>query len=109
MSAQSLQMLLALGLGFAAAGLCASGYRVATSRLPSLSLLEAGPSVGTFAMVPVLVLCAPFLIMRSTLASRIERGRFQAVFAATLVAGFWSLMSGVVLVTLLQTCGLFLT
>lgn len=109
MDAQSVEMLLALGLGFAVAGLCASGYRVVTSRLPSLGLLEAGPSVGTLAMVPVLVLCAPFLIMHSTLASRIEHRRFQVVFAATIVAGFWSLMSGVVLVTLLQTCGLFLT
>ncbi|HEU5019846.1 MAG TPA: hypothetical protein VFT69_17955 [Pseudolabrys sp.] len=108
MNAQSLEMLLALAFGFAVAGLCASGYRLATSHLPRLSMLEAGPSFGTAAMVPLLMLCAPFLIMRSTLASRPERGRFRAVFAATILAGFWSLMSGVTLVTLLQTCGLFL-
>ena len=109
MTAQSVQMLLALALGFAVAGLIASGYRVATDRLPSFSMLSTGPSPGTFAMVPVLILAAPFLIMRNTLRGRqVENRRFEFVFLATLIAGFWSLMSGMVLVMSLQACGLLL-
>jgi hypothetical protein len=108
MSPESLQMLLSLALGFAVAGLIASAYRLATSRLPSFSMLEAGPRFATFASVPLLVMSAPFLIMRNTLRGRrYERRRFEFVFMATVIAGFWSLMSGTVLVTALQACGLF--
>ena len=107
MSPQSLQMVLALALGFAVAGLCSSGYRLATSKLPSFGLLATGPSAGAFAAVPLLMLAAPFLIMRNTLlGDRQDGNRFQFVFFATLVAGFWSLMSGLVLV---QAASLLLT
>ena len=109
MSVHSLQMFLALALGFAFAGLSASGYRLATSRLPSFSLLQSGPSVGTFAVLPLLMMSAPFLIMRNTLLGRrLEGRRFEFVFLATLIAGFWSLMSGVVLVMALKACGVLI-
>jgi len=109
MSPDSVQNLLALALGFAVAGLCSSGYQLATSRLPSFGLLSAGPSPAAFAAVPVLMLAAPFLIMRNTLIARRQEGRrFEFVFLATLIAGFWSLMSGLALVTTLQACGLLL-
>ena len=49
MTPQSVQMLLALALGFAVAGLCASAYRLVTDRLPSFSLLTRGPRAATFA------------------------------------------------------------
>jgi len=107
MTPESLQMLLALALGFAVAGLCASAYQLATSQLPSFGLLSAGPSPSTFAAVPVLMLSAPFLIMRNTILGRRQEGRrFEFVFLATLIAGFWSLMSGLTLVMTLQACGL---
>jgi hypothetical protein len=107
MPPESVQMLLALALGFAVAGLCSSAYQLATSRLPSFSLLSSGPSPATIATVPVLMLAAPFLIMRNSLLGRRQQGRrFQFVFLATLIAGFWSLMSGMVLVMTLQACGL---
>ena len=107
MPPESVQMLLALALGFAVAGLSSSAYQLATSRLPSFSLLSSGPSPATIATVPVLMLAAPFLIMRNTLLGRRQEGRrFQFVFLATLIAGFWSLMSGMVLVMTLQACGL---
>ena len=109
MSAHSLQMFLALALGFAFAGLSASGYRLITSQLPSFGMLQGGPSVGTLAMVPVLMVSAPFLIMRNTLRGRRhEARRFEFVFMATVIAGFWSLMSGVVLMSALKACGLLL-
>lgn len=100
-------MLLALALGFAVAGLISSGYQLATSRLPSFSLLNAGPSPRAFAAVPLLMVTAPFLIMRNTLIGRRQESRrFEFVFLATLIAGFWSLMSGMVLVMTLQAAGL---
>ena len=107
MTPESLQMLLVLALGFAVAGLSSSAYQLATSRLPTFSLLSDGPSPLAIAAVPVLMLAAPFLIMRNTLLGARQEGRqFQFVFLATLIAGFWSLMSGLVLVTTLQACGL---
>lgn len=109
MTAESLQMLLALALGFSVAGLCSSAYQLATSRLPSFSLLSRGPKPATVAAVPLLMLAAPFLIMRNTvLGRRQEHRRFEFVFLATLIAGFWSLMSGMVLVMSLQACGFLL-
>jgi len=109
MTAESVQMLFALGLGFAVAGMCSSGYRVFTSRLPSFNQLSSGPGAAAFAAVPVLVISAPFLIMRNTIVGRREEGRrFEFVFLATLIAGFWSLMSGLVLVSTLQACGFLL-
>ena len=45
------------------------------------------------------MVAAPFLIMRNTLLGRRQEGRrFEFVFLATLIAGFWSLMSGLALV-----------
>src|ERR1035437_4040562 len=109
MTPESVQNVLALVLGFAVAGLCSSAYQLVTSRLPSFSLLSAGPSPSTFAAVPVLILAAPFLIMRNTLLGRRQEGRrFEFVFLATLIAGFWSLMAGLWLVMTLQACGLLL-
>jgi hypothetical protein len=109
MTPESLQNLLSLALGFAVAGLFSSAYQLATSRLPSFSLLSTGPSPQAFAAVPLLMVTAPFLIMRNTLLARRQEGRgFQFVFMATLIAGFWSLMSGMVMVTTLHAAGLLL-
>jgi hypothetical protein len=99
-------MLLALALGFAVAGLASSTYQLITSRLPTFGLLSAGPSAAMLAAVPLLMVSAPFLIMRNTLLGRWQDRRFEFVFAATLIAGFWSLASGLTLVSTLQACGL---
>ncbi len=108
MTPHSAQMLLALALGFAVAGLCSSGYQLFTARLPSFSLLSTGARPAALAALPLLMIAAPFLIMRNTfVGERQTRGRFQFVFMATIVAGFWSLMSGQVLVMALRACGLF--
>ena len=107
MTPGSMQMLLSLVLGFAVAGLCSASYQLATSRLPSFGLLSTGPSPQAFAAVPLLMLAAPFLIMRNTLRGRRQESRrFQFVFLSTLIAGFWSLMSGMVLVMSLRAFGL---
>src|SRR5262245_56053542 len=107
MTPQSVQMLLALALGFAVAGLCASTYRLVTDRLPTFGVLSNGPRTTALAALPLLIVSAPFLIMRNTLlGARQEARRFEFVFLATLIAGFWSLMSGLALVMTLQACGL---
>jgi hypothetical protein len=107
MAPESVEMLLALALGFAVAGLSCSSYQLVTSRLPSFGLLSTGPSVSTFAAIPLLIVAAPFLIMRNTVRGRQQEGRrVEFVFLATLIAGFWSLMSGLAVVSALQACGL---
>ena len=69
--------------------------------------MSKGASVRTLAAVPVLVFAAPFLIMRNTIQGAIQDGRqFKFVFFATLIAGFWSLMSGIAVVTVLRAVGI---
>lgn len=98
---------MSLALGFAVAGLFSSAYKLLTARLPSFGMLSTGPSPQAFAAVPLLIVTAPFLIMRNTLLGRQQDGRrFETVFLGTLIAGFWSLMSGMVMVMTLQAAGL---
>ncbi|MBV8791555.1 MAG: hypothetical protein JO237_05825 [Pseudolabrys sp.] len=106
MSPESVQSLIALALGFAIAGLATSGYQLATSQLPSFGLLKHDVKSAAVASVPLLVIAAPFLIMRNTLmGTRYESRRFEFVLMATILAGLWSLMSGTVLVLTLQAVG----
>ena len=57
--------------------------------------------------VPFLVFAAPFIIMRNTLlGARLERRRFEFVMMATIIAGFWSLMSGTFFLMTLRAAGL---
>jgi nicotinamide riboside transporter PnuC len=107
MSPETVQSFLTLAIGFALAGLLSSGYQAATSRPASFRLLAGGPHPTVFAAVPFLVFAAPFIIMRNTLRRRyIEGWRFWVVMSATMVAGFWSLMSGTLAVSLLMELGL---
>lgn len=104
MSPETFQVLLALLLGFAIAGLCSTAYQLVTHRLPSFSLLSRGPKPSTFAALALLLVAAPFLIMRNIITTRTSPSfeRFQFVFLGTLVAGFWSAMSGMVMIMAFQ-------
>jgi hypothetical protein len=107
MSVEAVQSFFALAIGFAFAGCLGSGYQAATSRPASFRLLQHGPQAATFAAVPFLVFAAPFIIMRNILRRRhLEGWRFWTVMLATMVAGFWSLMSGTLAVALLLALGL---
>jgi hypothetical protein len=107
MSPESVQSFFALTIGFAFAGVLASGYQAATSRPASFRLLQRGPQAAAFAAVPFLVFAAPFIIMRNTLRLReLEGWRFWVVMSATMIAGFWSLMSGTIAIALLTALGL---
>src|ERR1700741_15859 len=95
-----------LFIGFSPAGALTSGYRAVVQRPASFGLLQEGVAPRTFAAVPFLVFAAPFIIMRNTLrGARIERRRFEFVMMATVISGFWSLMSGTFFVMTLRAAG----
>ena len=107
MSPDTLNSLFSLLIGFAFAGALASGYQAMAQRPPGFALLQQGVAPRTFAAVPFLVFAAPFIIMRNTLrGARIERRRFEFVMMATIIAGFWSLMSGTFFLMTLRAAGL---
>jgi hypothetical protein len=103
MSSGSIESFLALALGFAVAGLVSTGYQLFARRPPSFHLLGGGPRPATFAAVPLLAFAAPFIIMRNILRrSRIDRRHFEFVALATVAACFWSMMSGTLVVMMVQ-------
>ena len=107
MSAEALNSLFSLLIGFALAGAFASGYQAFAERPAGFELLQQGVTPRRFAAVPFLVVAAPFIIMRNTLrGARIERRRFEFVMMATVIAGFWSMMSGTFFVMTLRAAGL---
>jgi len=99
MSPEVVQPFYALALGFAWAGLLATGYQCTTRRPASFRLLQRGPRPSAFAAIPFLAFAAPFIIMRNTLrARRFDGRRLESVMVATVAAGVWSLMTGTVVV-----------
>jgi hypothetical protein len=106
MSPEALNCLFSLCIGFAVAGALASGYQTFAERPAGFELLQRGVTQHRFAAVPFLVFAAPFIIMRNTLrGARIERRRFEFVMMATVIAGFWSMMSGTFFVMTLRAAG----
>jgi hypothetical protein len=102
-SPETLDSFFAVAIGFAVAGLCASGYRLFSRHVPSFRLLEVGPVPARFAAIPLLMFSAPYIIMRNTIRGRrIEGRRAEIVMVATVIAGLWSLMCGTVVVLALQ-------
>jgi len=106
MSPEALQSFFSLAIGFALAGALASGYQAYAQRPAGFGLLNEGVVAKAFAAVPFLVFAAPFIIMRNTLVgAKVERRRFQFVMIATIIAGFWSLMSGTFFLMTLRAAG----
>jgi hypothetical protein len=106
MSPEALNSLFALCIGFAFAGALASGYQAMAERPAGFGLLGEGVAPKTFAFVPFLVFAAPFIIMRNTLrGAKIERRRFEFVMMATVLSGFWSMMSGTFFLMTLRAAG----
>ncbi|CAN5423531.1 hypothetical protein BH11PSE4_BH11PSE4_09890 [soil metagenome] len=107
MSPDALNSLFSLCLGFALAGALTSGYQMLVQRPASFGLLQQGAAPKAIAAVPFLVFAAPFIIMRNTLlGTRVEARRFQFVMMATVLAGFWSMMSGTFVLMTLRAVGL---
>jgi hypothetical protein len=107
MSPDALNSLFALCIGFSLAGALTSGYQAFVQQQASFGLLQDGVAPKSFAAVPFLVFAAPFIIMRNTLrGARIERRRVEFVMMATILAGFWSMMSGTFFLMTLRAAGL---
>jgi hypothetical protein len=110
MSPDQLQSLLALALGFALAGVLATGYQCVTQRPASFRLISRGPRLQALAALPLVIFAAPFIIMRNTMrARRLVRRRMEFVMLATVLAGFWSLMSGTLVMMALVAVGQLFT
>ncbi|MFL6975057.1 MAG: DUF6949 family protein [Xanthobacteraceae bacterium] len=106
MSPDQLQSLLALAIGFAVAGLLATGYQFLTERPASFRLISRGSRARALAALPLVIVAAPFIIMRTTLRGRrLEGRRFEFVMMATIIAGLWSLMSGTLVLMLVLAIG----
>ncbi len=107
MSPDALNSLFSLLIGFAFAGALTSGYQAMAARPAGFGLLGEGVAPKTFAAVPFLVFAAPFIIMRNTLrGARVEKRRFEFVMMATIIAGFWSMMSGTCVLMALKAAGI---
>jgi hypothetical protein len=107
MSLETFQLTLIAVIGFAVAGVCASGYQLVTERPVSFRLLARAAGLATFAVVPFLVFAAPFIIMRNTIRGRrIEARPVEFVMLATLIAASWSLGSGLMVISSLRALGL---
>ncbi len=107
MSPETFNSLFSLLIGFSLAGALSSGYQAFVLRPASFGLLTKGATPTAFAAVPFLAFAAPFIIMRNTLRGRrIEKRRFEFVMMATIIAGFWSMMSGTCVLMALKATGL---
>jgi hypothetical protein len=106
MSPDALNSLFALCIGFSLAGALTSGFQAFAQRQAGFGLLQEGMTPQRFAAVPFLVFAAPFIIMRNPLrGAKIERRRFEFVMMATIIAGFWSMMSGTFFLMTLRAAG----
>jgi hypothetical protein len=102
----SMPSLMALALGFAIAGMLASGYQLLTLQPASFSVLHEAERNKALAAIPFLLFAAPFIIIRYTVSvARVAGGNFGFAMIATVLAGLWSLMSGTIVVMVLQALG----
>jgi hypothetical protein len=106
MTPEAFNSLFSICIGFALAGALVNGYQAVSQRTAGFGLLQDGVAPKTFAAVPFLVFAAPFIIMRNTLRGmRLEARRFEFVMMATVIAGFWSMMSGTFFLMTLRATG----
>ena len=106
MTPEALNTFFSICIGFALAGALSNGYQALSQRQAGFGLLQEGVAPRTFAAIPFLVFAAPFIIMRNTLRGmRVESRRAEFVMMATLIAGFWSMMSGTFFLMTLRAAG----
>jgi hypothetical protein len=106
-SADALQAIGILLLGFSVAGVFATGYQLLTERPPSFNIFGDGRGPAAVAHVPFLVFAAPFIIVRDAIGGhRPGFDRFMAAMLATIFAGIWSLMSGKFVIAAIAMIGL---
>ncbi|MGC0396402.1 hypothetical protein ACVIU7_000642 [Bradyrhizobium liaoningense] len=107
MTPEALNTFFSICIGFALAGALVNGYQALAQRPAGFGLLQDGVAPKTFAAVPFLVFAAPFIIMRNTLRGvQVESRRVEFVMMATVIAGFWSMMSGTFFLMTLRAAGI---
>jgi hypothetical protein len=95
----------ALLFGLAFAGLLFSAFQYLTDRPPSFRLLQQGGWSAVIS-VPLVVMTAPFIILRNTIRGRrFERRSIFFVWLATVIACLWGMAAGKVM---LNFVGFFL-
>jgi hypothetical protein len=100
---ETIELTLAFAIGFAVAGMVATGYQAITRRPASFRLLRRGPRPATLTAVPVLAFAAPFIILRDALRRRrTRRMPSDALLFLSMTASFWSMMSGTVVVMAIE-------
>jgi hypothetical protein len=108
MPPETIELMLAFAIGFAVAGMVATGYQAVTGRPASFRLLRRGPASATFAAVPVLAFAAPFIIVRDALRRRrTRRMPGDALLFPSIAASLWSMMSGTVVVMAMEALARF--
>ncbi|MEY9886169.1 hypothetical protein [Bradyrhizobium sp. USDA 329] len=107
MTPEALNTFFSICIGFALAGALVNGYQALAQRPAGFGLLQDGVAPKTFAAVAFLVFAAPFIIMRNTLRGvQVESRRVEFVMMATVIAGFWSMMSGTFFLMTLRAAGI---
>ena len=102
LSQSSIDAFSAILIGFAFAGLIASAFEMVARRPLGFAALQTG-DLAAFASVPVLVFSAPLVIIRNTVRGRRqERRPVPFVMLATVIACFWSMLSGRLVLDLAQ-------
>lgn len=90
-----------VAIGFCIAGLCTSGWKLATGRALKfgLQIEKTGPAIfGVFARV----LAGPAIVMRNAIRGAAIEGRAPVwLILSTLISTLWSFFSGVVMLELL--------
>ncbi len=104
MSPETIQSLFAVAFGFAFAGMLATGYQLFAERPASFRLLNDENRPKALASVPFLVFAAPFIILRNTIRGvTIQSRGFMPAMLSTVLAGFWSLSCGLVMLGLVRS------
>jgi hypothetical protein len=92
-----LEIFRALIFGLAFAGFVASGFQYLTNRPPSFTLLQKGGWAAIFS-VPLVVITAPFIILRNTIRGRrFEKRSIFFIWLATVIACLWGIAAGKVM------------
>jgi hypothetical protein len=107
LSAEALQSIHLLLLGFSVAGALATGYQLVTARPASFNIFGDGTGPVAVAHVPFLAFAAPFIMVRDAISVRRSGAEnFVAGMVVSMIAGAWSLLSGKVVMTAVAVLGL---
>jgi hypothetical protein len=99
---QQLDAVRARLFGMAFSGLLFSAFQYLTDSPPSFSLLQRRGWTAALA-VPLVVMTAPFIILRNTIRGRrFERRSIFFVWLATVIACLWGMAAGRVMLNLVS-------